>query len=117
MKFKTDENLPVDVLELMLRQQHDAIGAVDQGLGGCTDDNLASACKSEERALMTLDLDFSDIRRFPPCEYFGIVVLRPVSHGKNAVLKLVQKTLDLLTTEALEGRLWIVSDGQIRIRS
>ena len=40
-----------------------------QGLRGGADPTLAEICKRESRALVTLDLDFADIRTYPPAEY------------------------------------------------
>ena len=45
---------------------HDANTVVDQGLKGCTDGELYDHCRIEKRCLVTLDIDFSDVLRFPP---------------------------------------------------
>jgi len=47
----------------------------DQQLVGEPDPRIAAVCLAEQRALVTLDLDFSDIRTYPPGEFGGIVVL------------------------------------------
>jgi predicted nuclease of predicted toxin-antitoxin system len=62
MRFKIDENLPVEVADLLRANMHDAMTIFDQHMIGELDPKVASVCKSEERALITLDLDFSDIR-------------------------------------------------------
>lgn len=66
MRFKIDENLPAEVAELLQASKHDAMTIFDQRMVGELDPKVASVCKSEERALITLDLDFSDIRTYPP---------------------------------------------------
>src|SRR5687768_13515451 len=40
------------------------------------DDAIAAYAKSEQRALVTRDFDFADIRNYPPAEYPGIVVVQ-----------------------------------------
>ena len=45
-------------------------------MGGASDVEVAAVCIGEERVLVTQDLDFSDIRTYPPAEYYGIVVFR-----------------------------------------
>lgn len=62
MRFKVDENLPVEVAELLRQAGYGAITVHDQGLGGEADAEIASICQEEERALVTLDTDFADIR-------------------------------------------------------
>lgn len=65
---------------------------------------------------ITLDLDFADIRRYPPENYAGIIVLRPANQGISAVLRLMRRALPLLGQEPLTGALWIVDEQRVRIR-
>lgn len=116
MKFKTDENLPVEVADELRRNGRDAITVVEQRLAGRPDARVAEVCKAEGRALITLDLNFSDIRRYPPNEYAGIIVLRPTVQSIKNIGILIRKVIDTLPTNPLFGRLWIVDDAQIRIR-
>lgn len=61
----------------LFRKHGHEVSTVDsQDLGGASDDELIEACRTEERALVTLDLDFSNVLRFPPERYAGIAVLR-----------------------------------------
>lgn len=62
MKFKLDENLPVEAAALLREAGHDALTILDQQMGGQTDDEIIQVCTQEKRALITLDLDFSDIK-------------------------------------------------------
>lgn len=116
MKFKTDENLPVEVVDLLRQEGHDALSVVDQLLAGHPDADVAAVCQAEKRALMTLDLDFSDIRSNPPEDYFGIIVLRPRLQTISSIVRLTTQAIALLSAERLSGRLWIVEDHQVRIR-
>lgn len=76
MKFKLDENLPVEAAALLCEAGHDALTILDEQMGGQADNDIIRACQRENRALITLDLDFSDIKSYPPSEYDGIFVLR-----------------------------------------
>lgn len=58
MKFKIDENLPVEAVLLLPESGHDALSVHDQGLRGASDARLRDICKAEERVPITLDLDF-----------------------------------------------------------
>lgn len=49
---------------------------------GRSDVDRADVCKAEERAIVTLDLDFADIRAYPPDSYSGLIVLRLDRQGK-----------------------------------
>ena len=116
MKFKTDENLPVEVVDLLRQAGHDALSVMDQQLAGHPDGDVAAVCQAEQRALVTLDLDFSDIRSYPPEDYEGIIVLRPVLQTISSILRLTTRAVSLVETEPLAGRLWIVDEHQVRIR-
>ncbi len=67
--------------------------------------------------MVTLDLDFSDIRVYPPNDYAGIIVLRPSVQTITNTRRLIGQVIALLPTEPLAGHLWIVDEGQIRIRA
>ncbi|MGD8519263.1 MAG: DUF5615 family PIN-like protein [Anaerolineae bacterium] len=116
MRFKIDENLPSDVAEVLQQAGHNAITVVEQDRSGCTDLELATLCQHESRALVTLDLDFADIRHYPPSEFPGLVVLRLGQQDKPYVLDVVSRLIQVLQLETLESRLWIVEESRIRIR-
>ena len=101
MQFKIDENLPNDVAETLRNAGHDALTIHDQQMTGDPDPEIAAICQAEERALLTLDLDFADIRNYPPADYHGLIVLRPHSQAKQPVLQLIQQLLSLLESEQL----------------
>ncbi len=62
MRFKIDDNLPTEVAGLQRANTHDAMTIFEQKIAGELDPEVALVCKPEERALITLDLDVSDIR-------------------------------------------------------
>jgi predicted nuclease of predicted toxin-antitoxin system len=116
MKLKIDENLHADATALMRRHGHDALTVHDQGLRGGADCDIAAVCRQEERAMVTLDLDFSDIRVYPPEDYHGIIVLRLNDQSRTATLTVLSRIIPMFDTESPVGRLWIVDEHQVRIR-
>jgi predicted nuclease of predicted toxin-antitoxin system len=114
--FKVDENLPLETTGLLQTSGHKADSVDDEGLAGTPDVALAAHVQREGRALVTLDLDFSDVRAYPPHEYAGIIVLRTKRQDKKTVLSLVKRFIPLLATEPLAGHLWIVERDRVRIR-
>ena len=116
VRLKTDENLPGSAAMLLRTAGHDVITVLEEKLGGAADPKVAEVCRSETRALVTLDRGLGNIRAYPPKEYHGIVVLRPRDQGVDAVLAIVQKFVALLETNSLVGALWVVDESRFRIR-
>ena len=117
MRFKLDENLPLELADLFNRTGHDAETVLDQELGGARDADLALVCVQEGRAIVSLDMDFADIRTYPPSEYPGIVVFRLESQARNHILEIGARFLHVLSDSLLAGQLWVVEESKIRVRS
>ena len=116
MRFKTDENLHPELAEFLRENGHDAITVWEQGLRGRSDSDLAGACQSEHRALVTLDVGFADIRVYPPRQFAGLIVLRVTNQSRRNILRVFPRILSLLKSEPLAGQLWIVDDYGVRVR-
>ena len=117
MRFKIDENLPEEACDLLSRAGHDAISVGQQGLGGAGDARIYQLCQAERRALITLDVDFANVRAYDPKSSAGVIVLRLARQDRQRVLDAVTSTLPVLEREPLENRLWIIEGERIRIRA
>lgn len=60
MRFKLDENLDRRLATLLEEAGHEADGVSDEGLSGEPDTHIFEVCQTENRVLVTLDLDFSN---------------------------------------------------------
>lgn len=116
MKWKLDENFGTRTAHLFLHAGHDVETVLEEQLGGPSDETLFEACIREDRCLLTLDMDFADILRFPPHRAPGIAVLRVPGNPSLRLLEaLVGGLLRLLDVEPIRGRLWIVEPGRVRV--
>src|SRR5690242_10632825 len=106
MKFKTDENLPVEVADALRQAGHDALTVHDQRLMGRSDLDIAAVCRAEGRILVTLDTDFANIQRYPPAEYRGLIVLRLAHQDKPYVVGFMPVIVGLLEHEPIDKHLW-----------
>lgn len=116
MRFKVDENLPIQCVDLLVAAGHDALSVQDQGLSGAPDPRVADVCAREGRILVSLDLDFADIRSYPPSKSTGIVVFRLGRQDIGTLCQVVGRLLDLLPAESPVGKLWIVEEDKVRVR-
>ena len=79
MKLKLDENLSCHLKPALLKLGHDVLTAADENLLSRPDTEIAQAAKNEQRILLTLDVEFADLRKYPPGCHPGIILFRPHS--------------------------------------
>ena len=116
MRFKIDENLPPFVARRLRERGFDAITVADQSLSGTQDDKLAPLCATEHRILVTLDLDFADIRAYPPGSGPGFIVLRLDGQDRSDFERATVLLLDTLAENEVDGALWILERDRVRVR-
>ncbi len=76
MKLKLDENLPARSAPRLRALGFDVDTVVDEGLAGKSDADVWSGAQRAGRFLVTLDMDFSDARRFAAGTHHGVLVIR-----------------------------------------
>jgi predicted nuclease of predicted toxin-antitoxin system len=116
MRFKVDENPPIELADWLGGLGHDAKTVNDELLQGVDDPHLMKTCDREKRILVTLDVDFSDIRTYPPQDHEGIIILRVGNQSKPHVLEVFGRVQPLFKEERIQGRLWVVDENMVRIR-
>lgn len=115
MRLKLDENLGRWIEHRCREAGHDVGTVHDEGLATADDGTIFRACIAEHRALVTLDLDFSNPMRFDPAASAGIAVLRVPAFPTRADLDgAVETLLAGLKARDLAGHLWVVRSDRIR---
>ncbi len=118
MRFLVGANLPRSILTLLGNCGHSAEHVRDPGLGGAPDIQIAARARSNHEVLLTRDLDFADIRQYPPSEYPGLVVIRlPDEAVAQDLVNLMERFLkrdELL--RHLPGHLVILERERVRFR-
>lgn len=116
MRFKLDENLGMRTQEIFIQMGHDVRTVRDENMSGCSDQLLYETCLSENRCVVTFDLDFADVTRFSANESEGVVVIRvPQNPSLELLGRLIRQFLLAIETEPISGNLWIVEVGRIRV--
>jgi predicted nuclease of predicted toxin-antitoxin system len=118
VRFFIDANMPRSIVALMTQHGHEVEFARDVGLGSAPDEQIAARAQATLAALITRDLDFSDVRAYPPEKYSGIVVVRvPDGALSNEIALVVERFLrEPLFITNLNGRLAIVEPDRVRFR-
>lgn len=116
MKFKLDENLGKSALLTFESRGHDTSSIHRQEMEGATDSTLFRVCSSEQRVLVTLDLDFANPLIFDPHESAGVAALRlPKNPAPSELTEIVSVLLNALDERSINWSLWIVRADKIRV--
>lgn len=115
MKIKLDENMPHKLVELLSKLGHDVDTVPMEGLQGMEDGRVWEASQDEERFLITQDLDFSDIRAFPPGDHFGIMLVRLRMPGRESLLRAVHAVFSNEETENWSKCFVVLSEQKLRV--
>jgi predicted nuclease of predicted toxin-antitoxin system len=116
MKLKLDENLSRHLKRILSALQHDLSTAEEEGLLSKPDSVVAAVAKSEGRVLLTLDLEFGNLTKYPPGEHPGIILFRPKSSGPLTVNKFIEEFFRQTEVESLRGCLVVVDPNRTRVR-
>lgn len=96
----------------------EVVHVCDVGLGDAPDDVIAAYANAAGVVLVTRDLDFADIRVYPPADHAGIVVLRLSEHAVASEIRAVFERF-LAQREVvgrLAGHLAVVDGDRVRVR-
>ena len=116
MKLKLDENLSHHLKPTLASLGHDVMTVADEGLLSQPDTVVAEAANSESRILLTLDIEFADLRKYAPGTHPGIVLFRPRSLGALTVNESVEAFVRHTDMTALTGCVVVVDATRVRIR-
>ena len=113
---KLDENLGETHAQLLRRANHSADRVTEQGLSGAADPAVWQKAVEEERFFITLDLDFADVRRFPPGTHPGLLLIRPRNNSRDAVTEILERVIHENPLDTLKGGFVVADRNHTRIR-
>ncbi|HSW09300.1 MAG TPA: DUF5615 family PIN-like protein [Bacillota bacterium] len=116
MNLKLDENLSRRLRQSLSALGHNVTTAADEGLLAQPDATIAMAAKVEGRMLLTLDLEFGDLGKYPPGSHPGIILFRPRSFGPLAVNRFVDEFVRDTDLQLLKQCVVVVEPARVRVR-
>ena len=116
MKLFADECVYRVTVEALRSWGHDVVTTQEANLVGEADAIQLQEAISQGRILITADLDFSNIRRYPPANHNGIIVLKIRPKILNEVHALLKKLVETISQENLNQTLVIVDRNKYRVR-
>jgi predicted nuclease of predicted toxin-antitoxin system len=116
MKLKPDENLSRHLKPFLIDLGHDILTAADENLLSHPDTEIAQAAKEEHRMLMTLDVEFADLRKYPPGSHPGVILFRPLSLSPLSVNTFITDFVRSTDLDKLAACVAIVDPVHVRVR-
>ncbi|MFW0860257.1 MAG: DUF5615 family PIN-like protein [Dehalococcoidia bacterium] len=112
-----DEDVHRSISEPLERLGHSVIDIRDYGLRGSEDEKIFQFAQRNKAVLISGDLGFSNILRFPLGTHCGIIIIRfPNEMSTERINEEVYKALNEIEDEDMGENLIVISPGKIRIR-
>jgi len=117
MRFLIDENLPKDLVHVLGQRGHDVRHALDDLQAGALDNVVFAHAQTEQRILVTCDLDFSDIRLYPPGQHEGIILMRVEPQSTPHFIDVLKSFLQTADFQRCPKATVILENDNYRIRT
>ncbi|MBW2039334.1 MAG: DUF5615 family PIN-like protein [Deltaproteobacteria bacterium] len=117
LKFLIDEDLPRSTAEVLRAKGFEVLDVRDCGLRGKRDDEIFRFAQKEGAIILTGDIGFGNLLRFPLGSHCGIVI----AHFPNEISTAEQNhqivmAFDKISEADFKSNLIILEPGKIRIR-
>ena len=116
MKVKLDENLPGRLVSELSQLGHDVDTVRAEHLAGQSDNQVWQATQSDNRFLITQDLDFSDMRLYTPGTHAGLLLVRLAHPGRDALMERVAALFATEPVDQWQGCLVVATDHKVRVK-
>lgn len=116
MKFLTDANVFVPMVNGLRQLGHDVFDLKEQNLAALSDVEVFSLAQSTKRVLVTMDKDFTNILLYPPGEHEGIIVARLSRLKVDSGTAVFLTTIKSLDENEIRRNIVIIDNQRTRIR-
>lgn len=116
MNFITDENIFVPIVEKLRKMSHDVFDIKEQNLTSIDDLDIYKIALEQNRVLLTMDKDFSNILKYPPGNHPGIVALKLYRLTVATPTNIFLNAFKSLSEKDITGNTVIIDRFKTRIR-
>ncbi len=115
-RFLCDENIFPSTKHILEILGNDVVDIKDTEFVGCSDKVVSKIARKENRIIITMDLDFANIYKFPPSIHPGIIVIRVRPAVPERVDKVMNLFLRKFAPNNMKNFLVILDEKGFRIR-
>jgi len=116
MRLFCDQNIPLETLDFLRSLGYDVLSTRDVGMSRVDDEEVLQYAIREDRALLTFNADFSDLRVFPVGTHSGIIRLRLHEQTAEELHPILRRAMRQIQGKNLDGKLVTIKARSIRIR-
>ncbi|MBI5740113.1 MAG: DUF5615 family PIN-like protein [Nitrospirae bacterium] len=117
LKFVIDEDMPRSTAKVLRTKGHEALDVRDEGLRGKSDDEIFAFAQKKKAVILTGDLGFGNLLRYPVGSHSGIVIVHfPNDVSTSELNNQIIMAFETLTETDFNGNLIILEPGKLRIR-
>ena len=117
VKFLIDEDMPRSTATILKAEGYEAMDVRDCELKGRSDEEIFSFAQQKDAVILTEDMGFGNLLRFPVGSHLGIVIAHfPNEISTYGLNNQIIKAFENLTEVDFIGNLIIIEPGKIRIR-
>jgi len=117
MRFLLDADIPRSSAKVFRKLGHKVVDVRDINLGGATDEEIIKYAKENNFILVTKDIEFASVLRYPTGSHVGIIVLRlPFDFTSEQINTFLDDFIKSVKIEELVNNVTIVELGKYRIR-
>jgi len=116
-RFVIDEDMPRSTGKALQDLGYEVKDIRDHGLRGMDDERIYQFAQNNQAVLITGDLGFGNILRFPIGSHYGIIVVHfPNEMSTDEINRQLVQRLKEFIEDDFKGNLIIIEPGRVRIR-
>jgi predicted nuclease of predicted toxin-antitoxin system len=116
MQFLADMGVSQRVVAWLRQQGHDAIHLREQGLHRLPNGEIFIKAASEQRIILTWDLDFTEILALSGTNLVSAVIFRLLNTRSANVIRRLERVLATSARDLAEGAIISVEESRHRVR-
>jgi predicted nuclease of predicted toxin-antitoxin system len=116
MRFLCDMGISRRVTEWLRRQGYESSHLGEEGLARLPNGQIFSKAISENRVILTCDLDFGEIAAMAKCPITSVVVFRLQNTRADHIIERLSVVLEKIGSELKHGAIVTVEETRFRIR-
>ncbi|MEO8168110.1 MAG: DUF5615 family PIN-like protein [bacterium] len=115
MKCLLDMPVSPSLVDVLRKFGHDGVHAYHIGHGRTADSDLLELARSEQRVVITADLDFPRILFLTAASGPGVILFRGGSYSDKEMCELLERVLSEVTEDAIRSSVCVVDKRHIRV--